>query len=126
MPMSCAFMLCVFCHSYFKKRKKKKVLSLSKASEGPWKRSRKAFTGLKPEECPEKGTVLEILDSPSQAHFRRPVGRSCFLMIHFCLILFTGLCLRGREGEFYSTARLPCPTGAQQEVFLFFSGERFQ
>lgn len=54
------------------------------------------------------------------------MGRSRFLMIHFCLILFTVLCLWGREGEFYLPARLPCPTGAQQEVFLFFSGERFQ
>ena len=41
-------------------------------------------------------------------------------MIHFCLILLTGLCPQGREGEFYSPAWLPCPTGAQQEVFLFF------
>lgn len=54
------------------------MLSLSKASEGPWERSRKdAFTCLKPE-YPEKCSVLETLDSPSGEHFRRLVGRYCF------------------------------------------------
>lgn len=111
------------------KRERKKKVSLSKASEGPWERSRNdAFTGLKPEECAEKCTVLEILDSPSRAHFRRWVGRSRFddsLLLNSSLWAVPS----GKGGEilFHLPGCLvPQGLGKRLFFFFFFSGERFQ
>lgn len=102
------------------------MLSLSKASEGPWERSRKdAFTCLKPE-YPEKCSVLETLDSPSGAHFWRPVGRSCF---DDSLLLNSShwAVPSGKGGRILFTCRgCPVPQGLSKRFFCFFSGERFQ
>ena len=96
-------------------------MSLSKASEGPWERSRNdAFTGLKPEECAEKCTVLEILDSPSRAHFRRWVGRSRFddsLLLNSSLWAVPS----GKGGEIlFHLPGCLVPQGLGKRLFFFF------